>query len=62
MGSIKLARASPPANPDSPSAARGMTKMEKMNRPMTMDGTPAITVERNRTTVASGLVPPYSCR
>ena len=33
-----------------------------MKMPITIDGTPVITSDRNRTTRASAFVPPYSFR
>ena len=59
-GSIRQARASEPAKPDSPVSPCGITQTVKMNRPITIDGTPTITSAMNEISFASQLRPPYS--
>ena len=42
------------------SVPKRTTQIEKMNRPITIEGTPVMTSDMNRTTWASGPRPPYS--
>ena len=60
IGSMRHARANEPASPER--CWYRTTHTVKMNSPITIEGTPAITSERNRITRASRLVPPYSVR
>ena len=48
-----------PARPEKPKCS---TQIEKMNRPITIDGTPVITSEKKPMSRASQPVPPYSLR
>ena len=58
-GSIRQARANAPARPEKPKCS---TQIEKMNRPITIDGTPVITSLKNPMSRASQFLPPYSFR
>ena len=57
IGSIRQPRAKAPARPEKPKCS---TQIEKMNRPITIDGTPVITSAMNPMNLDSQPVPPYS--
>jgi hypothetical protein len=57
MGSIRQAKASAPAKPEKPKCN---VQIEKMNKPITIEGTPVMTSAMKRTRPASGPRPPYS--
>ena len=59
IGSIRQPSAKAPARPEKPKCS---TQIEKMNRPMTIEGTPVITSAMNPMSRASGRLPPYSLR
>ena len=48
IGSMRMARAMPAANPEKP-LCRPNTQKAKMNRPATIEGRPVMTSTKNRT-------------